>query len=463
MYQTFLSLRYMRSRKTNWIGVAGIFVAVAALILILSIMSGFLEENRKHLRGNLSDLVITPTQSAIAHGRRPIHDLEQMLAIIEADPRVEAATPQLVWYGLLTPKYADRAMERAMQDGITLVELVGIDVEREMKVTALGASLRSDFAVKFPTMGRPANPDDPFELPADYEPDGRPKRPMIVGEQLAHRWSMQANDEVPVLTATFDPIRREVKDEPSKQSFVVVGSFRSGENEMDLQRVYFDRRDLADFLGRNEGATPRDYSAVVVKLVDYARDKEAVQKDLSRELYKAGFLQSPLNETGEIMTWEDRRQNLLRAIENERVLMAIMLSLVLVVAGFTVFAILSMMVSEKRRDIGILSALGATPPGVMGLFLLIGTWQVLLGSALGAWIGVWGALRIDDIEKLISRTFNVQILNRDIYYFDHIPSVVEPLWVATIVLGAIVLTLICAAFPAWRAARLNPIDALRYE
>jgi lipoprotein-releasing system permease protein len=153
----------------------------------------------------------------------------------------------------------------------------------------------------------------------------------------------------------------------------------------------------------------------------------------------------------------------LGAIENERVLMAIMLSLVLVVAGFTIFAILSMMVTEKRRDIGVLAALGATPRGIQQLFLMIAFWDALLGGLLGGVLGTWGALEIDAIERWLSRTFGVQIFDRSVYLFDHIPSVVQPLWVATIVMGAFLCALVFAAIPAWRAARLDPLDALRYE
>ena len=165
----------------------------------------------------------------------------------------------------------------------------------------------------------------------------------------------------------------------------------------------------------------------------------------------------------EFRRWEDFRATLLRAIENEKSLMGIMLSLVLVVAGFTVFALLSMMVTEKRRDIGILCALGATPRGVLAMFLMIGAWQAFIGAAAGALAGVWGAINIDAIERSLSATFGFEIFDRDIYLFDHIPSEVTPLGVAWIVGGAVFCTLLFAAIPAWRASRLDPVEALRHE
>jgi lipoprotein-releasing system permease protein len=120
-------------------------------------------------------------------------------------------------------------------------------------------------------------------------------------------------------------------------------------------------------------------------------------------------------------------------------------------------------VQEKRRDIGILTALGATPRGVLGTFLMIGFWEATLGSLLGLGAGVWAAKEINAIEAALSSAFGFTIFNREVYLFDHIPTVIEPRAVALIVIGAFLATLLAAAFPAWRAARLDPVEALRHE
>jgi lipoprotein-releasing system permease protein len=225
---------------------------------------------------------------------------------------------------------------------------------------------------------------------------------------------------------------------------------------MDLERIYLPRAELIDFLG-----TGRAYSQILIKSKDYEQHGRALQSDLTERLVASGVLRDL--DSGEVRTWEDHRQSLLGAIKNERVLMGIMLSLVVLVAAFTIFAILSMLVTEKRRDIGILTALGATSGGVSQLFLLVAFWDALLGCLAGAVLGTLGAVYIDSIEQWLSRVFGIQIFDRGVYIFDHIPSVVNPVWVALIVLGAFLCTLLFALVPAVRAGRLHPLDALRHE
>jgi len=491
VYRSFLSWRYLVSRPTNLIGIVGILVGVGALILILSIMTGFLEESRRTVRGTLSDLIVCPRQGERSAKSVVSDDPQALLRALREEPRVAAAAPQLLWGGIITQRgEMGKNYERLLassslsHSGLLAIQLVGIDVDGvgrlawplaalaarrihgalprpalqdELDASAFLRSLVGDEPGQDWTVA-PPNPLFPF-LPPRRTGLGRPKAGVLIGEQLFSDLGMRLGQVVEIGTAVLDPARDDWR--MNNREFVIAGTFRTRENETDTGRIYLDRRELADFLGQTRG-----YTQVLVRLSDYERDAVAVSEDLRARLSERGLIAGGAAYADgrlELKTWEEFRGNLLGAIENERVLMGIMLSLVLVVAGFTIFAILSMMVTEKRRDIGILAALGATPRGVMALFLMVAFWDALLGGFLGAVLGTWGALRIDAIERWLSSTFGIQIFNRDVYLFDHIPAVVQPLWVGAIVLGAFLCTLRFAAKPAIRAALLDPLEALRYE
>jgi lipoprotein-releasing system permease protein len=470
VYRYFLSWRYMRQRRTNLIGIIGVFVAVGALIMILSIMTGFLEQSRNSIRGSLSDLVIdAPTFTP--HSTAP-REPKPMLDLLRADPRVAAVSAHLEWICLLsrTDQLSAQILSNSQVSQYAGVKLTGIDIEDESAATEFKSFLSYSTLRGDPV----ADPEHPFAMPPGRDDArGLPHPTVIVGEQLFRMHGLHRGQLIKLMTVVPDAKSGWA---PTDRDFVVAGTFRSKENEMDLERIYIERSQLARVIaGVDEDeslpAGAAQFSVVLVRLHDYDADGHAAADDLGRKLVAAGLIER----SEDVQTWEDFRKSLLGAIENERVLMAIMLSLVLLVAGFTIFAILSMMVTEKRRDIGILTALGATPRGVLVLFLLIGFWDALLGATLGAIVGIWCAVKIDPIEHWLSGSFSdfltwllqrpirIEIFNRHVYLFDTIPSVVQPLAVAAIVLGAFVCTLLFAAIPAWKAATLEPVEALRFE
>lgn len=459
MYQTFLSFRYLRARPISWIGVAGIFVAVSALILILSIMSGFLAETRNHLRGSLSDLLIQPhLDRFLMHEGQSVLPKRDSAGILEAvleDPLVAGASAHYTWYGMLAAAGRERMLSDVNHGDLALVKLVGIDAKEEYSVSNLEEDLKR---VSLISDERVADPSDPFGPIPGYEPDGRPLDPILVGEQLARFWGLRRGRTLELVTAVLDPKTGNAQEAVSR-SFVVAGTFRSKNNDFDMSTLYLPRSVMAEWFGAG-----REFTDVAVKLKDYKGTKAAAQASLAVRLHERGYLHDPEVTGGmEIRPWEDFQRSMLAAIENEKGLLGIMLSLVLLVAAFSVFAILSMLVQEKRRDIGILCALGASQWGVMGTFLMIGLWEALLGTLLGLGAGIWATLNINAIEQALSNTFGFQIFNREAYAFDHIPTVIEGGGIAAIVLGAFTASLLAAALPAWRAARLNPVEGLRHE
>ncbi len=497
MYRSFLSWRYLRHRPTNLIGMVGIFVGVGAMVLILSIMTGFLDETRRAVRGSLADLLIEPFTNSADQVPKP----GPILEVLAATPEVKGATAQLRYAALITltgrdSEFSGALMQSASYGKLSQVQLIGIDVrtpERLMQpalsvaswimggdaprpkiydelnttgflesVVRVGREHRAEelgeaaISSRGPSRDPVLNPLMPFYEESNDPSTGiiRPRPAVVIGAELAKQLVLQRGDVVQLSTAIVS------KDVPGEfevnnLEFVISGFFKSTENDMNLGTVYLPRQKLSEFMGRSAV-----FSQVLVTLHDYAADGETVRDALRQDLYSQGLISS---RTGGVKTWEEFRGNLLGAIENERILMGIMLSLVMVVASFTIFAILSMMVTEKRRDIGILCALGATRSGILHTFLWIAFWDALLGAVSGAVFGVWASLRIDAIEIWLSSKLGFQIFDRDVYLFDHIPTVVMPMAVAAIVLGAFVCALLFAALPAWRAARLDPLEALRYE
>jgi lipoprotein-releasing system permease protein len=239
---------------------------------------------------------------------------------------------------------------------------------------------------------------------------------------------------------------------------VVSRIYTSGNTDYDKLHLYVDAT------GTGRDFFPQGQSVITelrVRLTDYNRAaelREVVARaiapfDPSISAYPRWYIQ----------TWEERQRNLLRAVENEKFLLAFVLFFIVLVACFTIFATLTMTVVEKTRDIGVLLALGATPGGIMGMFVLNGTLVGAFGAVLGYGLGMLVAHNVNPIRNFLRDWFGWDIFPPEIYLFDAIPTHVDHGMALRFAVGAAVFAFFFAIIPSIRAARLRPVSALRYE
>jgi lipoprotein-releasing system permease protein len=253
---------------------------------------------------------------------------------------------------------------------------------------------------------------------------------------------------------TFPTAGRQPK--AMQDSFTVVGYFKSGMSEYDSTHVYVPLERLQYLRGLDEGPGRGAVNQIQIKT------KPGVDIDaLAATLQDALEPMRPMY--FRVSTWEQKQGPLLAAVAVEQGILNLLLFFIIAVAGFGILAIFSMIVVEKTRDIGILKALGASTAGVRGIFLGYGLSLGLVGSGVGMAGGLLFVRYINAIEAGLSRLTGRKVFDDSIYYFDHIPTRVEPLTVLGIVGGALLIAVAASVWPAQRAARLHPVRALRFE
>lgn len=257
---------------------------------------------------------------------------------------------------------------------------------------------------------------------------------------------------------TLTTIKSGLPPAPVSFEATICDVFRSGMSEYDSQLVLMNLEQLQ----QNRGMLVRDengeivkdaITSIQIKLKDYANADEVVEK------LKAAFPPGRVT----VRTWESKQGLLLSAVEMETAILNVLLFLIITVAGFGILAIFYMIVVEKTRDIGILKSLGASSRGVMAIFLSYGLGLGLVGSMAGVAIGLIFVNNINQIEEALSWATGRRVFDRDIYYFNSIPTHVNPAMVLWVAAGAIAIAVLASVLPARRASRLHPVKALRFD
>ena len=419
-YELFIGLRYTRARKRaqgrngfisfiSMVSMLGIALGVAALIVVLSVMNGFQKELRTRILGVASHVQITALSGDL--GGWP-----QVAQAAAKNPAVRASAPYVAAQGMLS-----------FDQGVRGVMVRGVLPDAEEKVADFNRNMRSGTlqSLKAGEFG------------------------IILGADLARALGVMPGEKVTLIAPQGLVTPAAIL--PRLKQFTVVGIFEAGMYEYDAGLALIHMED-AQRLYRMEDKV----SGVRLKLDDLFQAPR-VAREVSRDLEKYVG--------GELMVadWTRSHANFFRAVQIEKNVMFIILMLIVAVAAFNIVSTLVMAVTDKQADIAILRTLGASPGSIMQIFIVQGALIGVIGMGLGVLGGVLLALNIGTVVPALEHLLGIQFLAKDVYYISELPSDLQWSDVTAISSVSLVLTLLATLYPSWRASRLNPAEALRYE
>jgi len=413
-YELALGWRYTRAGRAtrrngfisfiSGVSMLGIALGVAALIIVLSVMNGFQKEVRDRMLSVVAHIeIFVPGGAAMAD---PATTMEEA----RRNPQVLGAAPFVSAQALL-------ARGEDMKGALVR----GIDPAHEAEVTELASANAA--AVQALTPGS-------FHV--------------VLGSELASALGVQAGDVVTLIAPSGQVTPAGVV--PRLKQMTVAGTFNSGHYEYDSTLVLLHIED-AERIFRLEGPT-----GVRLKLADLHQAREVAQQ-------LAGTLSGNLL----IRDWSQQNRTWFAAVQLEKRMMFIILTLIVAVAAFNLVSTLVMTVQDKRADIAILRTLGASPRSIMGIFVVQGAMVGVIGTLAGLLLGLSIAYNVDVIVPAIEQMLHASFLPKDIYLISEMPSEPQESDIVPIALISLVLAFVATLYPSWRASRVNPAEALRYE
>ena len=406
-----IGLRYLRAKRRNGFisfismaSILGIALGVTVLITTLSVMSGF----QREIRDRMLQMTAHATVSAAGDS---MEGWPHAVEVALQDPRVAGAAPYVDIQALIKGTRNQPAMVR------------GVVPSEEKKVSVLADKMKKGSVDSL--------------TPGSFN--------IVLGQELALWLGADVGDSVMVMLA--DERITAVGAMPSMKRFKVSGIFEAGYNEIDKGLAVVNMSDLQRVLKMGDGVT-----GVRLKLHDMEQSW-----DVARNL--AENLQGPYR----ISDWTSENANLYHSLKMEKTVMGILLSLIIAMGAFNLVSSQVMLVTDKQADIAILRTLGLTPRGVMQVFMVQGSLIGLIGTVLGVVGGIALTMNLERILGLIESVFNVTLLPADVYYITGLPYDLQSSDVVIIAVVALAMSFLATLYPAWRAARTDPAEALRYE
>lgn len=414
-YEWFVSLRYLRAKRKqtfisviSFISIAGVTLGVAALILVLAVMTGFTDGVRQQILGNVPHVLIQKFGEGLENP-------DELVAAAEQTPHVVSATP-----------FVSKEAMLLSQGNVAAVSIKGVGrrhkVFTQELLTRDGQSIVESF----------------FDETAD-----RPG--IIIGIDTASSIGVSIGDSVNVIPPMFNitPFGMVPKMKP----FRVAGIFEKQSSLVDSFYAYIPLAVAQKFFD-SEGAV----SGIELEVERF--DLAPQVAEILSESYGFPYIIRP---------WQSLYGSFLSALKLEKLGLFIVLGIIVLVAAFNIATTLIMVVMEKSRDIAILRAMGANSRSIMKIFVLEGLIIGTVGTGLGAGLGVLLAHYADAVIKFLERTFGIRIFDQTVYGMEHFPSDIVLTDVVAVMVMAMTISLLATIYPAWRASRMDPAEALRYE